>query len=127
MKKHEKVSPRDVFYTRRAGSKEQACGKERHECIRRESPGDILEYGHREKSRDGRHRHRFYGLCHRVHAGKSENFSGPLDINAYARFLREVEHLEVGYGQLLWVMRVILLGCVILHITASAIAHQGRP
>jgi hypothetical protein len=98
---HEKVSPRGGCYPRRAGSREQACGEERHECICRESPGDILGYSHREKSRDGCHRARFYGLCHHVHAGKSENFSGPQDINAYARFLRKVGHLEVGYGQLL--------------------------
>jgi hypothetical protein len=107
---HEKVSPRDVCYPRRAGSREQACGEEGHECICCESPGDILGYSHREKSRDGCHRHRSYGLCHHVHARKSENFSGPQDIHAYARFLRKVGHLGVGYGQLLCKARHNILG-----------------
>jgi hypothetical protein len=59
---HEKVSPRGGCYPRRAGSREQACGEERHECICRESPGDILGYSHREKSRDGCHRAVFMGF-----------------------------------------------------------------
>jgi succinate dehydrogenase / fumarate reductase, cytochrome b subunit len=51
--------------------------------------------------------------------GNLKIFSGPDEINAYSRFLREVGSPELGYGQLLWVVRIVLLGCVILHITAA--------
>ena len=34
--------------------------------------------------------------------GNLKIFSGPTEINAYSRFLREVGRPELGYGQLLW-------------------------
>ena len=46
-------------------------------------------------------------------------FAGPDEINAYSRFLREVGRPEYGYGQLLWLVRIVLLVCVTLHITAA--------
>src|ERR1700756_986415 len=51
--------------------------------------------------------------------GNLKIFSGPTEINAYSRFLREVGSPELSYGQLLWIVRIVLLGCVILHITAA--------
>ena len=51
--------------------------------------------------------------------GNLKIFSGPNEINAYSRFLREVGQPELGYGQLLWIVRIVLLVCVALHITAA--------
>ena len=51
--------------------------------------------------------------------GNLKIFSGPDEINAYSRFLREVGQPELGYGQLLWIVRIVLLVCVGLHITAA--------
>lgn len=51
--------------------------------------------------------------------GNLKIFSGPDEINAYSRFLREVGSPELAYGQLLWVVRIVLLICVTLHITAA--------
>ena len=51
--------------------------------------------------------------------GNLKIFSGPDEINAYSRFLREVGSPELAYEQLLWVVRIVLLICVALHITAA--------
>jgi succinate dehydrogenase / fumarate reductase cytochrome b subunit len=51
--------------------------------------------------------------------GNLKIFSGPVEINAYSRFLREVGYPEFGYGQLLWIIRIVLLVCAVLHITAA--------
>ena len=51
--------------------------------------------------------------------GNLKIFSGQEEINAYSRFLREVGWPELGYGQLLWIVRSVLFVCVILHITAA--------
>ena len=51
--------------------------------------------------------------------GNLKIFSGPNEINAYSRFLREVGHPEFGYGQLLWIVRIVLLICVVLYVTAA--------
>jgi succinate dehydrogenase / fumarate reductase, cytochrome b subunit len=63
--------------------------------------------------------------------GNLKIFSGPYDINAYARFLREVGQPEWGYGELLWMVRIVLLLCVILHVIAAAqltrLRWQARP
>lgn len=63
--------------------------------------------------------------------GNLKIFSGPEEINAYSRFLREVGWPEFGYGQLLWAVRIVLLVCALLHITAAAqltrISWQARP
>jgi succinate dehydrogenase / fumarate reductase cytochrome b subunit len=63
--------------------------------------------------------------------GNLKIFSGPEEINAYSRFLREVGWPELGYGQLLWIVRTVLFICAILHITAAAqltiINRQARP
>jgi len=63
--------------------------------------------------------------------GNLKSFSGPDEINAYSRFLREVGMPELAYGQLLWVVRIILLACVGLHVTAavqlSRMSWAARP
>jgi succinate dehydrogenase / fumarate reductase cytochrome b subunit len=63
--------------------------------------------------------------------GNLKIFSGPEEINAYSRFLREVGWPELGYGQLLWIVRTVLLLSVILHITAATqltiMNRQARP
>lgn len=50
--------------------------------------------------------------------GNLKILTGPEEINAYAVFLREVGRPELGYGQLLWIVRTVLFVCVVLHITA---------
>jgi len=50
--------------------------------------------------------------------GNLKILSGPEKINAYAVFLRDVGRPELEYGQLLWIVRIVLLICVILHVTA---------
>jgi|SRR5277367_1826242 len=51
--------------------------------------------------------------------GNLKIFSGSDEINAYARFLREVGRPELDYGQVLWIVRSVLLLCVLLHIVAA--------
>src|SRR5713101_630720 len=51
--------------------------------------------------------------------GNLKIYSGPEEINAYSRFLREVGMPELAYGQLRWVVRIIVLACVALHVTAA--------
>jgi succinate dehydrogenase / fumarate reductase cytochrome b subunit len=51
--------------------------------------------------------------------GNLKIFSGPNEINSYSQFLREVGRPELGYGQLLWIVRSVLLICVVLHVTAA--------
>lgn len=41
--------------------------------------------------------------------GNFKIFHGPSAINVYAAFLREMGQPELGYGQLLWVVRIVLL------------------
>src|ERR1700739_138059 len=68
-------------------------------------------------------------IAHMV--GNLKIFSGPDEINAYSRFLREVGSPELAYGQLLWIVRTVLLICVALHITAavqlSRMSWAARP
>jgi len=51
--------------------------------------------------------------------GNLKMFSGPDEINEYARFLRNAGLPELGHGQVLWMVRIVLLVCVALHITAA--------
>src|SRR5439155_7093194 len=63
--------------------------------------------------------------------GNLKVFTGPETINAYSRFLREVGMPELEYSQLLWLVRIFLLICVALHITASVqltrMSRAARP
>jgi succinate dehydrogenase / fumarate reductase cytochrome b subunit len=64
-------------------------------------------------------------------AGNLKIFSGPTEINDYSRFLREVAYPELAYGQLLWIVRIVLLVCAVLHIIAAVqltrMNWQARP
>lgn len=51
--------------------------------------------------------------------GNLKIFLGAESINAYSRFLREVGQPELEYGQLLWIVRIVLLVCVVLHVVAA--------
>ena len=51
--------------------------------------------------------------------GNLKIFTGPDEINAYSRFLRTVGEPELGYGDALWIVRIVLLSCVTLHIVAA--------
>ena len=63
--------------------------------------------------------------------GNLKIYGGPEGINAYSRFLREFGMPELGYGQLLWLVRIVLLVCVGLHITAAVqltrMSRAARP
>jgi succinate dehydrogenase / fumarate reductase cytochrome b subunit len=63
--------------------------------------------------------------------GNLKIFLGPEEINSYSRFLRDVGTPEFAYGQLLWVVRIVLFTCVALHITAavqlSRMSWAARP
>jgi len=63
--------------------------------------------------------------------GNLKVFSGPDHINAYARFLREVGSPAFSYGEILWVVRIVLFVCVTLHIIAAIqltrMSHAARP
>jgi succinate dehydrogenase / fumarate reductase, cytochrome b subunit len=51
--------------------------------------------------------------------GNLKNFLGAEAIDAYAVFLRTVGEPALPSGLLLWVVRIVLLACVALHITAA--------
>ena len=51
--------------------------------------------------------------------GNLKIFVGANEIDSYARFLREVGMPALGYGQLLWLVRLVLLACLALHVTAA--------
>src|SRR5258705_1430303 len=68
-------------------------------------------------------------IAHMV--GNLKMFSGPDQINAYSKFLRDVGQPELANGQLLWMVRIVLLVCVGLHITAAVqltlMSRAARP
>ena len=51
--------------------------------------------------------------------GNLKMFLGPATIDAYASFLRTMGEPLVPYSLLLWVVRILLVTCVALHITAA--------
>ena len=51
--------------------------------------------------------------------GNLKIFLGAQAIDAYAVFLRTMGEPMFPYGALLWVVRIVLLACVALHITAA--------
>lgn len=64
-------------------------------------------------------------------AGNLKIFQGPTEINRYSRFLREVAYPELAYGQVLWIVRIVLLLCAVLHIIAAGqltrVSWRARP
>lgn len=63
--------------------------------------------------------------------GNLKIFHGPSEINAYAVFLRVMGQPELGYGQMLWIIRIVLLVCLMLHVTAvvqlTRMNQKARP
>ncbi|PPK64283.1 succinate dehydrogenase / fumarate reductase cytochrome b subunit [Actinokineospora auranticolor] len=60
-------------------------------------------------------------------AGNLKFFGGPDSINGYGVFLREFLTPVLGYGGLVWVVRVVLLLAVVLHGTAAVqLARRAR-
>ncbi|MFQ5888648.1 MAG: succinate dehydrogenase cytochrome b subunit [Gemmatimonadota bacterium] len=63
--------------------------------------------------------------------GNLKVFQGPEKFNAYAEFLREAGYPIFGHGQLLWILRIVLLVSVTIHIAAaiqlSRMSHAARP
>lgn len=63
--------------------------------------------------------------------GNLKAFQGPQKFDAYAEFLRDVGAPVFGHGQLLWVVRVVLLWAVGVHILAAwqltRTSHAARP
>ncbi len=63
--------------------------------------------------------------------GNLKIFAGPDQINAYSRFLRTVGEPELGYGDALWIVRIVLLSAVTLHIIAAVqltrMSWKARP
>ena len=51
--------------------------------------------------------------------GNLHFFEGPQRIAEYAQFLRTVGAPVLGYGQALWIVRVVLLVSVVVHIVAA--------
>ncbi len=59
--------------------------------------------------------------------GNLKAFLGPDAINAYAEGLRTVGEPLAGRGQLLWLARLVLLACAVVHISAAAqLTWQAR-
>ncbi len=63
--------------------------------------------------------------------GNLKTFQGPAKLNAYAEGLRTVGEPFFGHGQLLWLARSILIGCVVLHVLAATqltlLSRAARP
>ncbi len=64
-------------------------------------------------------------------AGNLKAFQGPAAFDAYAEFLREVGSPLLGHGELLWIVRAVLVGAVAIHILAAwqltRTSHAARP
>ncbi len=66
-----------------------------------------------------------YVLAHM--AGNLKVFFGAAAIDGYGHFLRELLAPVLGYGGLVWVIRVVLLLAVVLHMTAAIqLARRAR-
>ena len=63
--------------------------------------------------------------------GNLKMFLGPATIDAYAAFLRTMGEPLLPYSLLLWVIRILLVTCVALHITAAVqltrMSRAARP
>ena len=57
--------------------------------------------------------------------GNLKVFQGPAHFNAYAEGLRTVGEPIFGRGQLLWIVRIVLLGAVLVHLWAAAVVTRA--
>lgn len=53
-------------------------------------------------------------------AGNLKIFFGPADFNSYAAWLRTIGEPVLHHSWYLWLQRIVLLACVVLHVTAAA-------
>ena len=51
--------------------------------------------------------------------GNLKIYQGQEKFDSYAKFLREFGYPALGHEQFLWIARIVLLGCVLLHILAA--------
>lgn len=51
--------------------------------------------------------------------GNMKIYQGAEKFDSYAKFLREFGYPALGHGQFLWIARIVLLGCVLLHAHAA--------
>src|SRR3972149_9821061 len=59
----------------------------------------------------------FWIIAHML--GNLKTFQGPEHINAYAEGLRTFGGPFFGPGQVLWLIRLVLIACVAIHIIAA--------
>ena len=63
--------------------------------------------------------------------GNLKTFQGPEHINEYAEGLRTVGGPFFGPGQLLWLIRLVIIACVAIHILAAlqlwVLSRRARP
>ena len=63
--------------------------------------------------------------------GNLKIFAGPQEINSYSRALRTLGQPELGYGDALWMVRIVLIAAVTLHIVAAVqltrLSWKARP
>ena len=57
-------------------------------------------------------------VCRHAHDREPQNSQRPCKHQCLCGFLREVGRPELDYGQLLWIVRIVLLICVVFHVTA---------
>jgi succinate dehydrogenase / fumarate reductase, cytochrome b subunit len=60
-----------------------------------------------------------FGFVFAHMVGNLKVFQGEQKLNAYAEFLREVGNPLFGHGQLLWIVRLVLLVSVFFHILSA--------
>ncbi len=72
-----------------------------------------------------------FGFVFAHMVGNLKMFQGEEKLNSYAHFLREVGSPLFAQGQLLWIVRLVLLASVILHIVAAyqltRMSQRSRP
>ncbi len=70
-----------------------------------------------------------YVIAHML--GNLKFFFGATSIDGYAAWLRTIVDGLLGHAGFLWVTRAVLVGCVVLHMTAATQlarrAHKARP
>src|SRR3970282_2104347 len=71
----------------------------------------------------------FWIIAHML--GNLKTFQGPEHINAYAEGLRTFGGPFFGPGQVLWLIRLVLIACVAIHIIAALqlwlVSRPARP
>jgi len=71
----------------------------------------------------------FWIIAHML--GNLKTFQGPEHINTYAEGLRRLGEPFLGPGQILWLIRLVLIACVVLHVVAALqlwrVSRAARP